>query len=483
MEALSITSLSFSYPNHRLILDEINWNLEQGSFTLLVGATGNGKTTLLRCIKPELAPTGHRTGNIEIFSEDLETFSTLKSAQCIAYVGQDPDSQIVCDSVWHELAFGMENIGMDQNMMRRRVAEVAHFFGMESWIHQSTSPLSGGQKQLVSLASVLALQPKIILLDEPTAQLDPVAEKNFLHALFRINRELGITIIVATHTPYEMRDYATSAFVLNTGRLHAINTDSSTLFAWEQTSFTPQKNPVTDRTPCIKEKHELNLREVYFSYGRDSQTVLRNMSLNIQKGCIHALVGGNGCGKSTLLRVLAGALRSQHGKVSNPYTQHQALLPQNPKALFVCDSLDEELREWQEINGYSDERITSVANMLKLENLLDHHPYDLSGGEQQLAAFAKILLTEPHLLLLDEPTKGLDALSKNILTEQFLAFKNKGGTIIIATHDLGLVKRIADTVSLLFDGEVACTEPTDQFLKNTLFYRFEMPSEAKPVNR
>lgn len=515
MEALSITSFRFSYPESEPTLDALDWTLEQGALALLVGDTGSGKTTLLRCLKPELAPTGLRKGTLKVFGEEVRELDPLESAQYIGYVGQDPDNQIVCDNVWHELAFGMENIGIEQNLMRRRVAETSYFFGMEPWIDQSTATLSGGQKQLVCLASVLALRPKIILLDEPTAQLDPVAEKNFLHALFRINRELGITIVVATHTPYAMSNYATSAFFLHDRKLQAISTESVSLLAGEQEKrfsserrdpqsndkprpdISAQENKETDTSsPGTFASEEpdsenllndsppytIRLGEVYFGYERDRRPVLRNLSLAVREGSIHALVGGNGCGKSTLLRVIAGALRPQHGKVVNPYKAQQALLPQNPKALFVCDTLDEELREWQALSGYSDHDITRVVTLLHLENLLAHHPYDLSGGEQQLAAFAKVSLTHPQLLLLDEPTKGLDAHAKAVLAGQLVEFSRGGGTVILATHDLALVEQIADVVSFLFDGEIACTEPTGLFFVNNLFYRPEYPGMADDVN-
>ncbi len=511
MEALNITSFRFSYPESEPTLDALDWTLEQGALALLVGDTGSGKTTLLRCLKPELAPTGLRKGTLKVFGEDVRKLDPLESAQYIGYVGQDPDNQIVCDNVWHELAFGMENIGIEQNLMRRRVAETSYFFGMEPWIDQSTATLSGGQKQLVCLASVLALRPKIILLDEPTAQLDPVAEKNFLHALFRINRELGITIVVATHTPYAMRSYATSAFFLHGRKLQAISTDSVSLLAEEQgkrfsserrdrqnndkprPSISVQEDKETDTSfPEALTPEEpgpesflndspfytMRLSEVYFGYERDRRPVLRNLSLALREGSIHALVGGNGCGKSTLLRVIAGALRPQHGKAVNPYKAQQALLPQNPKALFVCDTLDEELHEWQTLSGYSDHDITRVVTLLHLENLLARHPYDLSGGEQQLAAFAKVSLTHPQLLLLDEPTKGLDTHAKAVLAGQLVEFSRGGGTVILATHDLALVEQIADAVSFLFDGEIACTEPTKRFFMNNLFYRPEHPGTA-----
>lgn len=182
-----------------------------GAFQLLVGATGSGKTTLLRNCKPSIAPHGECAGELAVFGQPVSQLDDRQSASLVGYVSQNPENQIVCDTVWHEVAFGLENLGTPQDAMRRRVAEVAHFFGIEPWFRRQVSELSGGQRQIVTLASALALRPSLLLLDEPTAQLDPVAEKRFLHALFRINRELGITVVVSTHNPEAMAEYATEA--------------------------------------------------------------------------------------------------------------------------------------------------------------------------------------------------------------------------------------------------------------------------------
>lgn len=500
MEAIDIRSFEFSYPQKAPVFKGIDWRIEQGSFVLLVGLTGSGKSTLLRCLKPEMTPEGARAGSITAFGKDIENMTHLESAQHIGYVDQSPDNQIVCDTVWHEIAFGMENIGLDQGLMRRRVAEVAHFFSIESWIHQKTATLSGGQKQLVTLAGVLALQPKLLLLDEPTAQLDPVAEKNFLHALFRINRELGITVVMATHDSHAMRAYATSTYALDE-RSGSITTHPALKTAIReryphpqtQTGDTLPPRPGDVLPPTLRlgvpisrdkgtpsfEAHEarhpqatqVQLRDVHFGYERNSQPVLRDLTLDISSKQTHALVGGNGCGKSTFLRIVAGALKPQYGRIANPYQNDQALLPQDPKALFVCDTVEDELREWQRPCGYTDADVDEIVAALALEQLLRAHPYDLSGGQQQLLALAKLLLKRPALLLLDEPTKGLDAVLRSQMVTLLAGFERDGGTIIIATHDLEFVGSAADQVSLMFDGEIACTEPTAQFFENDLFYR------------
>lgn len=218
--AIEVRSLSFAYPDaDAAVLEGLDWSVPQGAFALLVGGTGSGKSTLLSLLKPEIAPAGERTGELRVLGEPVADMDVLASAERVGYVFQDPENQIVCETVWHEMAFGLENLGLARDEMHRRVAETSYFFGLEDWLHRDTDTLSGGRKQLLSLAAVLALRPRVLLLDEPTSQLDPVAEKNFLHALFRVNRELGCTVVVATHQPRPMLEYATCAYRIEDGRI------------------------------------------------------------------------------------------------------------------------------------------------------------------------------------------------------------------------------------------------------------------------
>lgn len=488
--AIDVSSLSFSYPGCTPVLRNVNWRVAQGAFVLLVGATGSGKTTLLRLLKPEVAPSGCKTGDLCVLGTSLDAWRPVDSAAGIGYVAQNPENQLVCDTVWHELAFGLENLGVSQDVMRRRIAEVAHFFGIEPWMRRAVAGLSGGQKQTVNLAGVLAMQSRLLLLDEPTAQLDPVAEKNFLHLLFRVNRELGITVVVATHAPEAMADYATECICLEDGRakplplaqvkagwvasgaaipasVRAAGNSVAAPAAGDSASSPVAGNSAT--APAIASV--LSVDDAYFRYAKGADWVLRGIDIAVARGSIHAIVGGNGCGKSTLLRVFAGALRPERGRVKNACARMQALLPQDPKALFVCDTVREELDEWQKRCGYDDEAVCAMARRFGLDALFDRHPYDLSGGQQQKLAFAKLLLTSPDLLLLDEPTKGLDAPSRLEVAHALRACAHEGRTIVMATHDLAFVSAVADNVSLLFDGEVACTEPTGQFFEGNLFYR------------
>lgn len=500
MDALTYRGFSFAYPHGAPVLDAVEWSVPAGAFAVLVGSTGSGKTTLLRCAKPEIAPVGERAGEVLLWGELL---AAGEREPRVGYVSQDADNQIVCDKVWHELAFGLENLGTAPDAMRRRVAEVAHFFGMEPWFHRGVEELSGGQKALVCLASVLVMQPSVLLLDEPTAQLDPVAQRSFLHALFRLNRELGLTVVVATHSPETMVDYATMAARVEGGRVVEASLDEFRYGraadprlaggAWGAGSgdgapaapdapgaagasgavgaVAPTADDGAPWAGVPASAPAVTFDDAWFRYDRAAPWVLRGLDLELGEGRIHAIVGGNGCGKSTLLRAVAGTLRLERGRLANALRADQALLPQNPKMLLVCDTVDEELAEWAGPGGYGPDDVARVTAALGLEGLGARHPYDLSGGQQQKLALAKLLLIEPRLLLMDEPTKGLDAPSRLEIARILRRLRDEGRTLVMVTHDVAFASRVADTMTMLFDGEAACTQPPAAFCAENLFYR------------
>lgn len=523
--AIDIEGLRFCYAGSETpVLDGCSWQVPTGAFALLVGGTGSGKSTLLSLLKPEIAPVGERSGSLCVLGESLDGLGSARSAAEIGYVFQNPENQIVCETVWHEMAFGLENLGTPQDEMRRRVAETCYFFGLEDWIRRDTDTLSGGRKQLLSLAAVLALRPRLLLLDEPTSQLDPIAEKNFLHALFRANRELGCTVVVATHQPRSMLEYATCAFALEGGRVHKVadmailgrrealiaegsgsqrtfsrfvygctkemggsktnETPGGTDFAANMHKNKSGMNKIGENTACQDRAGEQTytqigkmygapataLKEGWFRYDRAVGWVLRGMDATFCVGAVHAIVGGNGCGKSTLLSVLAKTAKLQRGRMTRA-AKSCALLPQNPKALLVAESARAELMEWAGTCGYGDAEVRAMMGRLGLDGLENRHPYDLSGGQQQLLALGKLLLIGPELLLLDEPTKGLDLTSRRVIADVLRKHATAGGTVIMATHDLDFAEQVADDVSLMFDGELACCEGATEFFADNMFYR------------
>lgn len=460
--ALAYDDVTFRYPgSHGDVLSGVSMAVPAGAFALLVGGTGSGKSTLLSLAKPQITPVGDRAGQVRVFGRPVDDLDGAEACE-VGYVFQDPDNQIVCDSVWHEMAFGLENLGTPQGEMRRRVAEASYFFGMGPWFRSDTDALSGGRKQLLALASTLVMQPRVLLLDEPTAQLDPIAARNFLHALFRVNRELGCTVVVATHEPELMADYATCAFELVDGAVRPVED----LGRFKCEAALAERGALCDANAPAA----VSARGAWFRYGRDDDWVLRGLDLEVRQGEVHALVGGNGCGKSTLLALIAGTRRAQRGEVRSAISA-KAMLPQDPKALFAEERVDEELMEWAHIGGYGADEVQAMMGELGVADRADLHPYDLSGGQRQMLALGKLLLVHPRLLLLDEPTKGLDRAAREHVAGMIEAARRDGVTVIVSTHDLAFVRRVADRVSLMFDGELACTEPVGEFFRNNLFYR------------
>lgn len=415
--AIEVRGLSFAYPGAEApVLEGLDWRVSQGAFALLVGGTGSGKSTLLSLLKPEIAPAGERTGDARVLGENVADMDVRASAERVGYVFQDPENQIVCETVWHEMAFGLENLGMSRDEIRRRVAETSYFFGLEDWLHRDTDTLSGGRKQLLSLAAVLALRPRVLLLDEPTSQLDPVAEKSFLHALFRVNRELGCTVVVATHQPRPMLEYATCAYRIEDGRVREVadmaslgrreSLFSDDMLGWgavrcakteysagvrtiwalwsrpgtyrarksseldKSSEFVAQTSlengseafPRTDGSRILQKMHggsATTLAGSWFRYDRAGGWVLRGLDVAFSAGAVHAVVGGNGCGKSTMLSVLAKTAKLQRGRMVRGAAS-AALLPQNPKALLVAETVHDELMEWASTCGYDENLARSV---------------------------------------------------------------------------------------------------------------------------
>ena len=524
MELFRVENLSFRYPKaERDALQEINLSVQSGEFIVLCGASGCGKTTLLRLLKKELAPVGEKTGRILYAGAPQEA---LTDAGEIGFVQQKPESQIVTDKVWHELAFGLENLGLPTETIRRRVGEMASFFGIQGWFRQKTDALSGGQKQLLNLASVMVMQPKLLILDEPTGQLDPIAAADFIATLQKINRELGLTILLAEHRLEEVFPIADRVLVLENGRillddeprkiglrlsklhcdhpimLHALPgavriwqglhiDDTCPLTVREGREFLERhfenraETLPEPETPRIDET-AVELKNVWFRYEKDAPDVLRGVSAKVYRGEIFCMLGGNGVGKTTALNVLAGLDKPYRGKVlvggksikdykgSTLYRRGLALLPQNTQTVFVKDTVRADLAEILEVmeipRSEHAAQIEKIAEKLGIVHLLDRHPFDISGGEQQKSALAKVLLSEPKILLLDEPTKGIDAFAKSNLREILRKLKRDGMTIVLVTHDVEFAAETADRCAFVFDGEILSADPPQKFFAENSFY-------------
>ena len=473
---LAIQNLSFAYalaPNSKVV-EDFSCKVYAGQISLLLGPTGSGKSTVLSLIKPEIAPQGRQDGSIIVCSQDVSTMTQAQSVDTIAFVPQTASRALVCETPLKELAFGLENRGVSEKEMRRRIFETVSFFGMESLLHKCCNELSGGEQQLVALAAALVMRPKLLLLDEPTSQLDPFAQKNFTALLERVARELNVAVLVATHDVTAFEHLADARICLDGEKPDALQADSSSRQALCPRSSAPnQASTVADNSPVLE------FSAVTFAYPQSEQLVLNKCSLEITGREIRALVGGNGSGKSTLLKLAAGILRPRRGRVYNQLQQSQGYIPQNPELLFTCQSVGEELTQWQQSGTYSDQDIQELLEASGLlarttyQKLMLSHPYDLSGGQQQLLALVKVMLTKARLLILDEPTKGLDAPTIEAVINLLSYAQAEGTTILVATHDMQLISRVADNVSLVFDGQISLTEPTSEFFANSWVWSAE----------
>lgn len=520
MAHFEIKNLTFSYAaaKGKHSLENVSLTIEQGEFLVLCGKSGSGKSTLLRQLKTVLTPNGKRTGEILFRGVPLKQVSDREQSEKIGFVMQNPDDQIVTDKVWHELAFGLESLGCDQKTMRGRVAEMACYFGIQDWFHRDVATLSGGQKQLLNLASIMAMQPEVLILDEPTSQLDPIAASDFLNTVRKINTELGTTVIITEHRLEDIFPYADRAVVMEKGCVIADDTPGKVgqlLFEQENPMFAAMPTPVrvyygaggtgespltvrqgrswlSRRFPNRPEKDAiaapplpeevkdpaLVLKELWFRYEKDSPDILRGVSAEIPSGSLYAILGGNGAGKSTTLKAISGICRPYRGKVTlfgKPVDKYKsselfhgclAMLPQDPKSLFVKKTVREDLSEMTRDKS----SIESIAALCQITELLDSHPYDLSGGEQQRAALAKVLLTNPRLLLLDEPTKGIDSFFKETFAGILADLKKQGITIVMVSHDVEFCARYADVVSMFFDGQILTTDTPRRFFGSNSFY-------------
>lgn len=555
MALFEIRHLTFYYPDSEApALKDVNLSVEEGEFLVVCGKSGCGKSTLLRHFKTAMAPYGKREGELIFDGRRLSEVSVREQGARIGYVLQSPDNQIVTDKVWHELAFGLENLGYETGVIRLRVAEMASFFGIQTWFMKKVDELSGGQKQLLNLAAVMAMQPDLLVLDEPTSQLDPLAAGDFLATLRKINAELGTTIVLIEHRLEEVLAYADQVLVMEDGAVLASapprdlaglirGNDMFRAMPAPMRIFDALKGtgkcPVTVRegrewlgglrrtggadpgealtAPSASgksvlpggpgrsgqaggksvmsggadpagqtgrksaEKPVIELRDIWFRYEKDLPDVVRDLNMQVKKGELFCLLGGNGTGKTTTLNLIGRIRKPYRGKIliegreignykeSELYGALLGILPQNPQCLFVKDTVEEDL--WEMVGKKHDTgRMDTVIDQTEIRHLLKSHPYDLSGGEQQRAALAKVLLLDPGIILLDEPTKGMDGFYKQKLAGILKGLTREGRTILMVSHDIEFCAEFGDTCAMFFHGSVAASRPAREFFMGNSFY-------------
>lgn len=564
MKAIRVDNITFSYDGgNGFALRNVSFDVEQGEIFLIIGESGCGKTTLLRHLKPAYLPEGKRSAEsrIEIHGTPMDKMSEREQAFVVGYVGQNVESAQVTDKVWHELAFGLESLGYSQDYMQRRVAEVTAFFGLEAIYHQRLSDISGGQKQLVNLASIMVMEPDILVLDEPTSRLDPLAAADFFRMIRKIHDEIGTTIIMTEHRLEDVMSLASRVMVLDNGRNIMIGTpadvsrklyerrlplvkslpvatrlyyavlgdnmdmacgnvnedkddkgsdyndmdipdervpltvnegrtwlqsymekkgiyrngskndsvDSNVEYRHESNSKRKDENnsghEVENESEKIAYKKErtdtvMSANEVWFRYTREGRDVLSDCSIVLPKGTITAVLGGNGAGKSTLLNILYKNITPYLGKVTNKGNS-TGFLPQNPQAMFGEKTVRAELKLAQ---------VKSVIEFFNLSELLDSHPFDLSGGQMEKLGLAKLILADHDILLLDEPGKGMDYAFKEKLGIYLKKMAREGKTILLVSHDIEFCASYADRCGLFFDGHIVSMTGTEEFFRNNVFY-------------
>jgi energy-coupling factor transporter ATP-binding protein EcfA2 len=553
MEKIIVRNLTFEYPTGETpALRGIDMEIQNEELLVVCGKSGCGKSTLLRHMKKSLTPYGERSGDVFYEGSPLTDLSDREDAERIGFVQQNPDDQLVTDKVWHELAFGLENLGMANELIKRRVAETASYFGIQNYFRKDVRELSGGQKQLLNLASVVAMKPDIIIMDEPTSLLDPVAAESFLTMVKKLNRDMGITVVISEHRLEEIFPVADRVLVMDEGRIIASGKPAEVLYDLLSLDggrphpmyygmpalmrvFSPDyededrslpltmreakrkiRRLVKDRLPGnsteesnkkgnegsnsgkagsihggkaevygweISEKERLNrpdavpallCRNISFRYEPESPYVLENLNLKIAKSSIYALMGPNGSGKTTLLKLLCGLKKADRGKIKIAKGSKIAMVPQNPEALFSEISVEEEMLDGACFSDASlEEKVKRAEEMLKLMeigHLALSNPHDISGGEKERLAIGKVLMTAPDLILLDEPTKGLDPFFKRTLGEILKNLTYRGVSVLMTSHDIEFCAEYADRCGLMFDREIMAESDSRTFFTFNDFY-------------
>ncbi len=532
--------VTYTYPGgDGPALRDVDLEIADGEFILVAGPSGSGKSTLLRCING-LVPHFHGgtwQGRVVVDGRDTRDYEPRSLSDLVGFVFQDPEAQMVVELVEDELVFGMENLGLDRRVMRRRVEEVLDQLEIAHLRHRRLETLSGGERQRVAIAAVLTTQPRVLVLDEPTSQLDPHAAEEILTALQKLNADLGLTIVLSEHRLERVAQYVDRIVFCRSAApdgehrqpaepepLILVGAPDEILarapFApplvevaraldWNPLPLTikaarrfaadlelpaaPYDDSVerqSGRERWFGRTAEADVPAVVLAVANlhvalDGRQVVHGVDLQVVPGEILAIMGRNGSGKTTLLRALIGLLKIDRGRIrldgvdisrwtAEDRSRLIGYVPQDPRSLLFQPTVREELR-WtlgQEAGAHVDTeaRIDRLLVTLGLEQHAKTHPRDLSSGEQQRVALATVLIREPRALLLDEPTRGLDYLSKDRLVKILKQIQQQGRAVVLVTHDVELVAECAGRVALMGAGEVVTEGPTRTLLHESLIF-------------
>lgn len=516
MVIYEVKNLSFAYSDEEEnVLQDINIKINSGDFVLLCGKSGSGKSTLLSQLKKETVKKGLKSGKVLFCNEDIENTDDYNSVSQIGFCAQDPSLQQICETVESELRFILSNLESDS--INLKIAETVSFFGIESLYHKKISELSGGERQIINIAAALVTEPKVLLLDEPFSQLDLYSSERLSNLLKKMNNELGVTIVIAEHSLEKVLEFCTSVIYLKDKKASEFSVSNFIesghlmdfgVIPYEVYNFiTEQKQkkaPVTvSQCKKIIEKYNIcynspqpvnensdnicELKKVFFRYTKNSADVLKGLNLSVKKREVLSVLGCNGSGKTTLISLINGVNKPFSGKVKINSDIKISVLPQDPALLFSFDTVVQILNNCIRAFGYKDlfkemndlhpeknikpcAEVKNITEQLNITDILYRNPFDLSVGQQQITAFAYIMLCDPDLIILDEPTKGIDKQRKDILIDFIVRMKQLNKTVIIVTHDIDFAAEVSDRCALLFDGKIVADENTDLFLKNSRNY-------------
>jgi len=525
---IKLDHVTYTYPTllgsnageERPALCDLSLQVDEGEFLLVIGPSGSGKSTLLRCLNG-LVPHfygGTFRGRVQVAGRDPVAIGPRGMSDLVGFVFQDPEAQFVVDTVEDELAFAMENLALPQALMRKRVEEVLDQLGIAALRARRVSTLSGGEKQRVAIAAVLTLQPRVLVLDEPTSQLDPQAAEEVLVVLRQLNQDLGLTVILSEHRLERVVQYADRVLALSSpGGPVLLGSPDEVLAHIEQTpplitlgkrlGWQPLPLTIKDGRPFAREivqrsgdrkgvmNHAptpttslltgspiISVKDLWYRY--NGHEALRGVNLEVRRGEFVALMGRNGSGKTTLLKHLVGLLRPAHGEVRvagldtrqarvEEVARRVGYVPQNPASLLFAETLRDELVFTLKSHGLDAQNGRNPEVLLQrlgLGGFAGRDPRDLSGGERERAALAAILIADPEVILLDEPTRGLDYGQKKALANLLKAEQARGRAIIMATHDVELAASCADRVVMLAEGEVVIDGPTRETMTESLVF-------------
>ena len=486
MACIEIENLGFTYPSRQtLTLNGITTRVPSGAFVLLTGPTGCGKSTLLRTLNGLIphASAGTLTGTVHLNGKNLATQPLATTCQQAALLFQNPENQLFCTLVEDEIAFGLENLGFPSEEIKERIAFALEQVGLPRFENREISSLSGGQKQRVALAAICAMQPQILLLDEPTSHLDPQGTRDILDIVAKLNKEMGITVILATHRTREVAPLCDYVWLMDEGQL-CLDLPKIEAFqdsapyqrlgvqvpVGETVPSATQLPPRITSVPAPSENSNLSISELHFRYPNTDKDAVRDISCEVQCGEVLAIMGANGSGKTTLIHLIAGLLRPSVGEVTiagkarrrvklHRLAGEVGIVFQNPDLLLqaktVCDEVAFGPKNLRFPTKKLEERVNKTLARFDLSNLAAEAPYALSRGQRQRTAVAAIFSLHPALFLLDEPTTGQDAQHLYRLMDELCdEIRRENKTLIFATHDMDLTLKYADRVLLLLDGKV-----------------------------